>query len=154
MLIGALALLSLGAGGSIASLTVSGGQEYGQMITVYAAGRAESKINNSNFYFEIRAPDGTVVDTATHGLPRLEDGDSYSYTWTSNNTAYPVRGDYTVFLCWSPGNSTNCQIASATTSFYSVPTLSIGLIAVAALLIAWWIWVMRRRWHAARSAEG
>jgi hypothetical protein len=62
--------------------------------------------------------------------------------WSTSNT--PETGTYTVTLCWSTGASTNCNIASASTSFYSVPTLGRVLGLTGGALIAIWIWGNRR----------
>jgi hypothetical protein len=140
----ALALCSLGASGSVLSLTASGGGGFGDTITISTSVRADNKVNNSNLYFEIRAPDGTVVDTHGFGdVPSLEEGDTYGYSWNSNNGGYPAQGNYTVSVCWSTGNSHNCNIAQASTGFYSVPSLGTVLTLVALGLLALWIWSAR-----------
>jgi hypothetical protein len=151
VLLAVLALLCLGGTGTVLSLSVSGGSNYNDNLTISATVRADSKINNSNFYFEVRAPDGTVVDTHTFDLPSLEDGDSYTYSWTSNNGSYPSQGNYSVYLCWSNGNGQNCVNGESTTTFYSVPTMGTALAGVALVLLAIWLWSVRHKLFAARG---
>ncbi len=143
LLISLLALLTIAASGTVVSLTVSGGGNYSETITINATVQAQGKINNSNIYFEIRDPNGTVVATNSASPPAMNDGDTFSYSWNSNNGGYPSMGDYTVSLCWSTGNSHNCNISSATTGFYSVPTLGTPLTVVAVLLVGGWFWHVR-----------
>jgi hypothetical protein len=140
-----LSLLSFaGADGSVLSLSASGGSNYGENIQINVTVSADAKVNNSNFYFEIRAPDGLVVDTHSVDVPTLEDGDTYSYSWNSNNASYPTMGNYTVFFCWSPGNAHNCSIDEASSSFYSVPTFGLVLSIVALGLLGLCLWFVRR----------
>lgn len=139
-----LTLASLGAGsGSVVSLSTSGGGAYGDTIVISATVQASGKVNNSNLYYEIRAADGTVVATSGADVPSLEDGGTFSHSWSVNNSGFPVTGTYTVSLCWSPGNSHNCNIASSSTSFYSVPTFGTVLGIVALGLLAIWLWSVR-----------
>jgi hypothetical protein len=111
------------ASGSIQSLTATSAPNPGDTFTVTAVLEAEGKINNSSLHYQIIAPDGlTVVLTHTTDLPSLDD-ELYTDTWSGDNTAFPSTGNYTVVLCWSRGGSQNCNVASATTTFYSAPTL-------------------------------
>jgi hypothetical protein len=48
-----------------------------------------------------------------------------------------------VRLCWSTGNSQNCDIDSASTSFSSVPSMGPFFSLAALVLLA--IWIYRRR---------
>lgn len=144
-MISLLTLLSIGASGSILSLSTSGGDGYSQDITINTTVQADDKVNNSNFYFELRAPDGTVITTHNHDLPRLEGGTTYNYSWSSNNASYPVQGNYSVTLCWSAGGSGQCQLGSVTTGFYSVSTLGRILPVVLVMLAAIWVLRMRRK---------
>jgi hypothetical protein len=147
LIIAILALLNLANSGTVVSLSASGGGEFNQTITIHTTINALEKVQTSNLYFEIRAPDGTVVATHETSPPSLEAGDSYSYNWSSNNSSYPSIGDYSVVLCWSPGNSRNCQIpgGAVTTTFFSVPTFGEVLTIVALVLVAVWFWRVRRR---------
>jgi hypothetical protein len=137
--------LAAGSSGTVLSLSVSGGSNYNETITISTTVQAITRVNNSNFYFEIRAPDGTVVAMHSFGdVPRLEGGETFSYSWTSNNSSYPLVGDYSVSLCWSPGGSQNCNIASATTTFYSANTLGALLTAALVALVGRWLWRKRK----------
>lgn len=151
-LIGLLALLLVAAGdGTVLSLTVSGGANFNETITISATVRADGRIQNSNLYFVITAPSGAVVATHSVGVPSLDAGATFSYSWSSNNSGYPDMGTYTVTLCWSPGNAQNCGIASASTSFYSADTLGWALTAALFGLIGWWL--LRRRQALFGAAE-
>ena len=145
LLVSLLALFAVAANsGSIVSLSASGGGNFNETITINATVRADDKVNNSNFYFEIRAADGSVVATNNFGdVPSMESGNTFSYSWQSNNGSYPLQGDYSVSICWSPGNSNNCNIASATTSFYSANTLGPLLTVILVALVGRWLFKRR-----------
>ncbi len=141
-----LSLLLLGAGdGTVLSLSASGGGNFNENISISVTVRADAKVQNSNFYFEVRAPDGLVVDTHSVDTPSFEEGDTYSYSWNSNNSGYPETGNYTVYFCWSTGNARNCNVAQVSTGFYSVPTFGTVLTVVALILLGVWLWWMRHR---------
>ena len=142
-----LALLTIAANGTVVSLTASGGGGYNENITISATLRADSKIENSNLYFEVRAPDGTVVATNSASVPSLDNGGTFSYSWNANNGGFPATGNYSVSVCWSPGGSQNCQIVGGpvTTSFYSVPTFGNLLGILALVLVGAWLWHVRRQ---------
>lgn len=143
LVVGLLALLTVAAqAGTITFLSASGGGNFNETITISTTVRADDKVNNSNFYFEIRADNGTVAATHTFGgVPSLEAGATFSYSWTSNNASYPIQGNYTLSLCWSTGNSQNCDIASASTSFYAASSLGWFLTLVLIGLAGRWLWV-------------
>jgi hypothetical protein len=137
--------------GVITGLTASDASSQGSSVNVHSSERADVKISNSNLYYQIFAPDGvTVVATHTTNMPNMKAGDTYSDSWSTSNAAFPSIGTYTVRLCWSTGNSQNCDIDSASTTFYSVPSLGwfFSLAAVALLVI--WLW--RRRHEFALEA--
>ena len=137
-----LALLLVAANtGNITSLTASGGANPGEDITISSTVQATSGITNSNLLYTITAPDMTVV--ATHkfnGVPLLNNGDTYPYSWVINNSGFPAIGTYTVTLCWSTGNNENCNITSASTTFYAANSLGILLAIGAAgfMGVLWW----------------
>jgi hypothetical protein len=132
---------ALAADGAITSLSASDAPAFGQTITVNASFRADSRINNSNVYYEILAPDGvTVVATHSTEMPRMESGDTFSDSWTTTNSSFPASGTYTLRACWSQGNSQQCQIASASTTFFSVPTLGWWLTLAGLILLAVFVW--------------
>jgi hypothetical protein len=139
---GALALFLIAANsGNIISLTANGGANPGEDITISAAIQATSGINNSNLLFTMYAPDGAVV--ASHkfnGVPRMDDGDTFSYSWVVNNGSFPAIGNYSLTLCWSTGNAENCDITSATTTFYAANSLGIMLAVGMSIFVGlvWW----------------
>ncbi len=130
--------------GTITSLTASDAPDHGDSVRVRSSERADGKINSSNLYYTIIAPDGvTVVATHSTTMPSMKAGDTYNDSWSTSNSSFPGVGTYTVNLCWSNGGSQNCGIDSASTTFYSVPSLGWFLSLVALVLIAIWVW--RRR---------
>lgn len=131
------------ASGSIQSLTATSAPNSGDTFTVTAVLEVDGKINNSNLYYQIIAPDGqTVVHTHTSALPSLED-ETYTDSWSADNTGFPSTGNYTVVLCWSRGSAQNCRIAAATTTFYSAPTLGVWLSLTALVFASTFIWHRR-----------
>lgn len=132
----------LAIGGSITSLTASGAGSPGGSIDIDSSILAQSRIQNSNLYFELFAPSGARIATRETNLPAMNDGDTGGDGWSFGNP--PETGDYTVTLCWSTGNAHNCDIDYAETGFYSVPTLGLGLGMVALLLLAGFLFLRRR----------
>ena len=142
LLMAAVALA--GPNGTITALSATDAPNPGQTITISASFLASFKINNSNVYYEIIAPDGvTVVATHSTSAPSLQAGDAFNDSWTTTNTSFPSAGTYTLTACWSDGNSTNCQIDSKMTGFYSVPTLGGWLTLLGLVLLSVFLW--RRR---------
>ncbi len=136
--------VAVGADGAITSLSATDAPAFGQTITINASFRADSKINNSNVYYEIIAPDGvTVVATHDTAAPALDTGDAFSDSWTTANTSFPSSGTYTLRACWSTGNAANCNIAQATTAFFSVPTLGMWLTLIGVALLGLFLWLRR-----------
>jgi hypothetical protein len=127
--------------GSITSLNASGGANPDEIITISIMLQTNGKIQNSNLRYYIIAPSGVVVDSATVGVPSMNK-DTFSHSWTSNNSNYPDMGNYTVQACWSPGNSSNCGLASASVTFYSADTLG-PLLMVVIVVFGGWIWKQR-----------
>jgi len=154
VLVSLLALLNIAAKGTVTSLSASGGGNFNETITINATVRADAKVQNSNIYFEIRTPNGTVVATNSTSPPSLDAGQTFSYSWSTNNGGFPDMGNYTVTLCWSPGNSNNCGITDGpiSTSFYSVPTFGGPLSLLALILVAGWFWRVRRHLAPAQGA--
>lgn len=138
--------------GTITSLTASDAPDFDQTITINATFLADGKINNSNVYYEIIAPDGTTV-VASHStsMPSMDSGDTFSDSWTTTNSSFLSSGTYTLRACWSNGNSTNCQIASVSTSFFSVPTVGVWLALAGAALLGLFLWKRRRDFNADRA---
>jgi hypothetical protein len=130
--------------GVITGLTASDASSQGSSVNVHSSERADVKISNSNLYYQIFAPDGvTVVATHTTNMPNMRAGDTYSDSWSTSNASFPSIGTYTVRLCWSTGNSQNCDIDSASTTFYSVPSLGWFFSLVALALVGVWVWQRR-----------
>lgn len=127
--------------GVITMLAGTGAANPGDSIAISSQVRADSRVVVSNLFYELFEPGGARVDTHQTNPSRLQPGETFRDTWSSSNT--PTRGTYTVTLCWSTGQAHNCDIASATTSFYSVPTLGPVLTAVAVLLLACLLWINR-----------
>jgi hypothetical protein len=128
--------------GTILSLSAIGASEPGDPIYISSSVQALSAIQNSNLYYTITAPSGALVAQRTFDPGRMSAGQIVNDAWSTSNT--PETGTYTVTLCWSTGASTNCNIASASTSLYSVPTLGWALGLTGGALIAIWIWGNRR----------
>ena len=141
----------LAAGGSITELSVAGGSQQNDTIVISSAGNATSKISNSNLYYTITSPNNTVVATHSTALPGMDSGDAFTDSWSTTNSGWPSIGAYTVTLCWSPGGSTNCNIASASTGFYSVPTLGWYLALAGAVLLVGWLWHRRKEFEPIRE---
>ncbi len=136
--------VSAAGSGTITSLTASDALDHGDSVRVRSSERADGKINSSNLYYTIIAPDGvTVVATHSTTMPSMKAGDTYNDSWSTSNSSFPSIGTYTVSLCWSPGGSHSCGIDSASTAFNSVPSLGPFFSLVAVALLAYWIW--RRR---------
>ncbi len=131
--------------GVITGLTASDASSQGSSVNIHSSERADTKISNSNLYYQVFAPDGvTVVATHTTNMPNLKAGDTYSDSWSTSNASFPSIGTYTVRLCWSTGNSQNCDIDSASTTFYSVPSLGWFFSLVGIALVVIWVWRRRR----------
>lgn len=130
--------------GSIQSLTAVGASQPGDPIDVNSTVLATDRINNSNLYYELSDPSGAVIFTKQTFPPQMRSGDTYSDSWSFSNP--PSTGSYSVSLCWSTGNSLNCDIDSKTTQFSSVPTMGWPLSFVALGLFGLWIWRRREVW--------
>jgi hypothetical protein len=138
--------------GTVLRLAATDAPEHGDFVTVSSRVRADSRVNNSNLYYEIVAPDGsTVVATHSTSMPRMRAGDTYDDVWSTSNDTFPDIGTYSVTLCWSPGNSHNCTIAGARTTFYSVPALGWGLTMVGVILLVAFLWGRRDQFDRAAS---
>jgi hypothetical protein len=128
--------------GEIVSLVANDAPNLGDAICVTAVLHAISKVQESNLSLQIIAPDGsTVVVTETTAVPdRLPAGSDWTYKWCLFNTAFPSSGTYSVHACWSTGRARNCNIAGATTTFYSVPTLGAVFLPLLIATVALVLW--------------
>ncbi|MEW6568884.1 MAG: hypothetical protein AB1449_12110 [Chloroflexota bacterium] len=132
--------------GTILRLIAIGAWRPGNPIRVASAVWAQDAIQQSNLYYEMRAPSGAIVATRTVDPGRLRAGQVFVDAWSTSNT--PEVGTYTVSLCWSTGNSRNCNIDYAETSFYSVPTLGPAFSVLALALLGFWLWSQRAKFAA------
>jgi hypothetical protein len=130
--------------GSIQSLTAQGAAQPGDPIDIASTVQATDRINNSNLYYELSDPSGAVIDTRQIDPGRMSAGQTVSDAWQHTNP--PSTGTYTVTLCWSTGNSHNCDIDFKSTQFSSVPTLGWPLSAAAFGMLGIWIWRRREVW--------
>jgi hypothetical protein len=145
-----LVVPALAAGGSINTLDITDASQPDVTLTISSTGTAASKISNSNLYYTITSPGNAIVASHVTSLGSMSDGDTYTDSWTASNSGWP-RGTYTLTLCWSTGGSHNCNIDSASSTFYSVPALGweLGLTGLALLLYFLW----RRRKEFKPAAE-
>ncbi|MGH2628210.1 MAG: hypothetical protein ACRDHY_16345 [Anaerolineales bacterium] len=135
--------------GVIVSLVGTGAGSPGNPIQISSTIRADSSIQNSNLLYKLYSPSGALLLTRKIGAPNnMDPGDTFGDAWSYSNP--PDTGDYTVTLCWSTGNAENCDIASSSTGFYSVPTLGWTLTVVSLGLLA--VFLYRRRRDFARQA--
>jgi hypothetical protein len=130
------------AGGTILSLTASDAPGHGDTVNIASQVRADTKIQNSNLYYEITIG-ATLVTTHETKPPSMQIGDTFSDSWSTSNSGFPSIGTYTVTLCWSTGNAHNCDITSGSTTFYSVPTLGWPLSLIGVAILGGWLWKRR-----------
>lgn len=130
------------AGGNINSLSATDAPGLGDTVQITSLVQATSKIQNSNLYYTITIG-STLVATHTTTPPKFEIGDTFSDSWSISNSSFPSIGTYSVTLCWSTGNSQNCDIDSATTTFYSVPTLGWGYVTLGGAIFGYWLWTRK-----------
>ncbi len=64
--------------GSIQSLTAVGAAQPGDRINVASTVLAADRINNSNLYYELSDPSGTVIFTNQVDPPHLDTGETFS----------------------------------------------------------------------------
>ncbi len=141
---GIIESLNVSGGASRAAESAGSGSRAPTTITLTIMLRAYRKIRNSNLQLEVIAPDGTVVATNDVGVPAMQPGDTYVYNWTIDTSGFPAQGTYTATACWSPGNSQNCLLGYAVTTFYAVPTFGPILLGIAGVGLGGWLWKLRR----------
>jgi hypothetical protein len=140
----------LAAGGSILYLIAWGGYAPNTTVYVQSTVQATERLNNSNLFYTVSLG-GTVYATHTTPLGRMNAWETVTDEWTTTNSGWPA-GNYTITVCWSTGNSQNCNIAGpVTTTQYFVPTLGweLSLAGLAFLLYILW----RRRKDFEPAAE-
>jgi len=130
---------------SITSLSATDAPMQGQSVTITASVIADNPVRpRSNLYYEIIAPDGvTVVQTHRTSIPALSHGDTFSDAWSTNNNSFPQTGSYSVTACWSRQNRTDCGLDYRETTFYSVPTVGVGLGILGLGLFGTFVWCRR-----------
>jgi hypothetical protein len=136
------------AGGRILTLNAWGGWAPDTPVTVQATISADSKISNSNLYYTISLG-GTIYATHTTNESSMAMYETRNDQWETTNTGWP-EGDYTVTICWSTGNSQNCNIdgpKSVVTHF--VPTLGWELTLAAAAVLVFGLWRRRKEFDPA-----
>jgi hypothetical protein len=126
--------------GTITRLDASGGSTPGDKIVVQSRVEANTRISNSNLYYTIADPDGNTVATHSSDPGKMNQGDAFSESWSTDNSGFSVSGIYTLRLCWSTGNSQSCNIDQKSTTFYSVPALGWGLALMLAIAAVYWLW--------------
>lgn len=135
--------------GEIVYLNVTGAASPGDPINISSQVHAFQKIQNSNMFYEVYSPSMVLVDTREIDPGKLEIDDTYNDSWNSSNT--PETGNYTITLCWSTGNSHNCDIDYVETVVYSVPTFGYGLTLAALVLLVLFLWQNRRLFQEVRA---
>jgi|WetSurMetagenome_2_1015567.scaffolds.fasta_scaffold87869_2 hypothetical protein len=136
------------AAGSIFTLNAWGGWAPNTTVTVQSTIYTDSKIGPSNLYYTI-ALGSTVYATHTTSQSGMNAYETRNDQWDTLNTGWP-EGDYTISICWSTGNSQNCNIAGPrTTTVHFVPTLGWGLTVAALGLLLLVLWKRRREFEPA-----
>jgi hypothetical protein len=136
----------LAAGGRILTLNAWGGWASGTPVDVQATIFADSKINNSNLYYTISLA-GTIYATHTTPMTPMNQYETRNDQWETTNTGWP-EGEYTISICWSTGNSTNCNIdGPKTVVTHFVPTLGWGLTIVTVGILAYGLYRRREQFE-------
>ena len=138
----------LAAGGRILTLNAWGGWAPGTPVNVQSTISADSKISNSNLYYTISLG-GTVYATHTTPLAAMAKYETRNDTWETVNSGWP-EGDYTISICWSTGNSHQCDIdGPKTTTVHFVPTLGWELTVAAVAILLYGLWRRRKEFEPA-----
>jgi hypothetical protein len=130
------------AAGSILTLNAWGGWAPNTPVTVQSTIYTDSKIATSNLYYTISLG-STIYASHTTSQSGMKAYETRNDQWETVNSGWP-EGDYTISLCWSTGNSHNCDIAGpSTTTVHFVPTLGWGLTVAMVGVLLFGLW--RRR---------
>ncbi|MGB7538186.1 MAG: hypothetical protein WBM17_06575 [Anaerolineales bacterium] len=116
-----------------------GGYAPNTPVTVQTTVQATQKVGKSNLFYTISLG-STVYTTHSTLLDKLDAWQTVTDEWSTTNSGWPA-GNYTITVCWSTGNSHNCDIAGpVTTTQYFVPTLGweLSLAGLAFLLFILW----------------
>jgi hypothetical protein len=138
----------LAAGGRILTLNAWGGYAPDTTVTVQSTVFADSKIGPSNLYYTISLG-STIYATHTTTLTKMSQYETRNDQWDTTNSGWP-EGDYTVTVCWSTGNSQNCDIdGPKSVSVHFVPTLGWGLTLSAVGILMYGLWRRRKEFEPA-----
>jgi len=136
----------LAAGGSILTLNAWGGWAPSTPVTVQSTVYASSKIGPSNLYYTISLG-STLYATHTTSLTKMSMYETRNDEWSTVNTDWP-EGDYTITICWSTGNSQNCDVdGPKSTTVHFVPTLGWTLTVTAVGILLYGLWRRRREFE-------
>jgi hypothetical protein len=129
--------------GSIFTLNAWGGWAPNTPVTIQSTIYTDSKIGPSNLYYTI-ALGSTVYATHTTSESAMNANETRNDTWSTVNSGWP-EGDYTIRICWSTGNSQNCNIAGPrTTTVHFVPSLGWPLTVAAVAILLYGLWRRRK----------
>jgi hypothetical protein len=133
----------LAAGGRILTLNAWGGWAPDTPVDVQSTITADSKLSTSNLYYTISLG-STLYFNHTTNLSPMNSNETRNDQWETVNSGWPA-GDYTVTLCWSKGNSHNCDIAGPTSvTVHFVPTLGWELTLVLLGFLLYVVWRRRK----------
>jgi hypothetical protein len=136
----------LAAGGRIITLNAWGGWAPDTTVTVQSTVTADSKIGPSNLYYTISLG-STLYATHTTSLTKMNANETRNDQWDTVNSGWP-EGDYTITVCWSTGNSQNCDISGPlSTTVHFVPTLGWGLTIAAVGILLFGVWRRRKEFE-------
>jgi hypothetical protein len=136
----------LAAGGRIITLNAWGGYALNTPVYVQSTITADSKISNSNLYYTISLG-STIYANHTTNLTPMNSNETRNDQWQTVNSGWPA-GDYTVTICWSTGNSHNCNIAGPkSVTVHFVPTLGWELTLVLLGLLLYIVWRRRKEFE-------
>lgn len=150
--------------GAIGTVSISPSGGPCTPITISIELIAIGKINNSHLRLQIIEPGTNIVRALLNpavDLPTLDgtdastSNDSYTYVWNTDNCNFTVTSppDYTLWICWTPGNAStvtgtpSCNIttpAPVTIQFSSVPTLEGVFLLLGGGLLGVWLWSNRQ----------
>ncbi|MBN1438601.1 MAG: hypothetical protein JW929_04250 [Anaerolineales bacterium] len=134
--------------GYIFTLNAWGGWAPDTPVTVQSTIYTDDNLGPSNLHYTISLG-STIYATHTTNLPRMNRYETRNDQWETVNSGWP-EGDYTITVCWSTGNATNCNIAGPlSTVRHFVPTLGWGLTAAALGILLAGLWHRRKEFEPA-----
>lgn len=142
-------------GGSITSLHPDKASypNPGETITITSQGiltdtKGHGKtLSGSQIVYQITDGSGNVVATHTSTLGNMVEGDTFTDTWQTTNTNFPVEGSYTLSATWYDGSnhSPGHVIDSQSTTFTSIPAPWI-IVAIAGFTMTIAALARKKRW--------